>query len=297
MDRNDFAERITQSVDGLPGQLGAAARYVLDNPGDVALLSMREQARRAGVRPWTMTRLAKRLGLDGYDDVRQLHGEALKEQALGFSGRASAQLARQKQEGGGALGAEMAGTMAAQIAAMAAPARIEVLAGAARDMAAARRIYCFGLRSGRPVASHLAYVLSFLGDKTVLLDGDGGAGLDALRFAGAGDIFFVATVSPYTRASVEAARFAAGKGLVVVAITDSAASPVASVARHVIVAATESPSFFHAMAPAFAAAEILAALVAGEGGESSLEAIARAEEHLAERKVHLHDRPQPPEPR
>ena len=35
----------------MPAQLQAAARYVLDQPHDVALLSMREQARQAGVQP------------------------------------------------------------------------------------------------------------------------------------------------------------------------------------------------------------------------------------------------------
>ena len=61
---------IVEAFDILPPQLQTAARYMLDRPDDVALLSMREQARRAGVPAATMTRLAKRLGLEGYDQVR-----------------------------------------------------------------------------------------------------------------------------------------------------------------------------------------------------------------------------------
>ena len=41
------------------------------------------------------------------------------------------------------------------------------------------------------------------------------------------------------------------------------------------------------MTPAFAAVEILSALVAGEGGDAALEAIARTERQLAELKVHI----------
>jgi DNA-binding MurR/RpiR family transcriptional regulator len=52
---------------------------------------------------------------------------------------------------------------------------------------------------------------------------------------------------------------------------------------------TESPSFLHTMAPAFAAVEILAALVAGEGGEEALEAIGRTERQLSELKIHIFD--------
>ncbi|WP_163266076.1 MurR/RpiR family transcriptional regulator [Chelativorans alearense] len=287
MDRAAFADRITRSVDALPGQLGAAARYVMENPGDVALLSMREQARRAGVQPWTMTRLAKRLGLDGYDEVRQLHGEALKEQALGFSGKAGIQVARQRQAGDRAFAGEIAAATAAQISALGETGALDALTGAAGAMARARRVYCLGLRSSRPVAAHLAYMLSFLGEKTTALDFGNGAGLDPLRFATAEDVFFVATVAPYTRASVEAARHAHAKGLTIVTLTDSAGSPVATLARHAILVSTDSPSFFHSMAPAFTAVEILAALVAGEGGEEALEAIARTERQLAELKVHV----------
>ena len=42
-------EEITAGFDDLPPQLKEAARWVIDHPADVALLSMREQARRAGI--------------------------------------------------------------------------------------------------------------------------------------------------------------------------------------------------------------------------------------------------------
>jgi len=85
MDRGPLTEQIIKSFDDMPAQLQAGARYVLDRPRDVALLSMREQARQAGVQPATMTRLAKRLGMDGYDDVRELYAAAVREGGLGFA--------------------------------------------------------------------------------------------------------------------------------------------------------------------------------------------------------------------
>jgi DNA-binding MurR/RpiR family transcriptional regulator len=104
-------DRMIADFDRLPEQLRGAARYILDNPRDVALLSMREQARRAGVKPWTMTRLAKRLGLKGYEAIRSLHAEAIRNDgdslALGFSDRAGAQVERQSSEGDLALSEDM----------------------------------------------------------------------------------------------------------------------------------------------------------------------------------------------
>ncbi len=289
MDRATLADRITESFEDLPGQLGAAARYILDNPGDVALLSMREQARRAGVQPWTMTRLAKRFGFDGYDELRQLHGEALKEQALGFAGKAGEQVARQRQGGSHALARDIAAQTAAQLGNLADAGTLEALARAAATLAAARRIYCFGLRSSHAVAAHFTYSMTFLGEKAHLLDHVNGAGLDKLRHATAEDVFFVTTVAPYTRATVEAAASARALGLTVVALTDSAVSPLASLADQCVIVSTESPSFLHTMTPAFAAAEILAALVAGEGGEEALSEIAKTEALLSTLNTHLLD--------
>ena len=90
--RGPLNASIVEAFDLLPPQLQTAARYMLDRPDDVALLSMREQARRAGVPPATMTRLAKRLGLDGYDNVRELYAGAVRTGALGFAGKAGVQV-------------------------------------------------------------------------------------------------------------------------------------------------------------------------------------------------------------
>src|SRR5947207_14691324 len=105
MDTGPLTDRIVAAFDAMPAQLKTAARYVLDRPNDVALLSMREQARQAGVQPATMTRFAKRLGLDGYDAVREMYAETIRGTGPGFSRKAGAQVARQKRTGDRALAA------------------------------------------------------------------------------------------------------------------------------------------------------------------------------------------------
>ena len=54
--------RIETRYDALSTALQKAARWATDHPADVCFLSLREQARRAGVVPPTMSRLAKALG-------------------------------------------------------------------------------------------------------------------------------------------------------------------------------------------------------------------------------------------
>lgn len=278
---------IVETFDALPRQLQTAARYMLDRPDDVALLSMREQARRAGVPAATMTRLAKRLGLEGYESVRTLYASALRDGTLGFAHKAGAQVEAQKLRGERALAAEMAHSLSRQISTLAQPATLDRLADAAGRLHAARRIYCLGLRSCHAAAWHFHYMLSLLGDRTVMLDDAGGTGLDAIRGAGTADVLLAASVEPYARATIDGARYAAACGVPVVAITDSAVSPLAQIATSAVLVATESPSFFHTMTPLLAVAEILAALIAGRDGSEAQAALGRTEAQLAAFGVHL----------
>src|SRR5260370_1117990 len=264
-----LTQPIVEAFDALSPQLQTAARYVLDRPDDVALLSMREQARRAGVPPATMTRLAQRLGLEGYDQVRELYAGAVRAGALGFAGKAGAQVEAQKLRGERALASEMALTLSRQIAALAEPASLDRLADAAGRLHEARRIYCLGLRSCHAAAWHFHYMLSLLVDKTVMLDDAGGTGLDAIRDAGPDDVLLAASVEPYARATIDSARYAAGQGGPVGALTHSEYQPLAQIAAAAILVATESPSFFHTMTPLLPVAELLAPLVARRGGNKA----------------------------
>lgn len=287
MQKGPLTDRIAEAFETLAPQMQAAARFVLDRPSDVALLSMREQARRAGVQPHTMTRFAQSLGFTGYDELRDLYAAAIREGDLGFSEKAGRQVARQKQTGDEALAAEIAQTISRQVAGFTDPRMLERLAAAARRLGSAERIYCLGLRSCFGVVSQFAYVMSFLGERAVLLDSGAGTGLDPLRNVGPGDAMLAVSVAPYMRATVEGADYATGRGAALVAITDSPASPLARIAREAIIVPTESPSFYHAISPAFVAAEILAALIAGRGGDISLAAIRRTEDQMRAFGIHL----------
>ncbi|RAZ92948.1 SIS domain-containing protein [Mesorhizobium hawassense] len=287
MIRAPLTDAIVEVFDSLPSQLQDAARYLLDNPEDVALLSMREQARRAGLQPWTMVRLAKRLGFDGYEPLRSLYANAMRQGELGFAGKAGTQLAHQQEIGDRALAGEMVRSLAEQIARLGEPEQLDTLVAAAERLHAAHRIFCLGLRSSHPVVAHFSYVMSFLGEKTVVLDGASGTGTDAIRLATAEDVLFVVSVAPYTRLTVDLARRAAAGGVPVIALTDSAVSPLVGLAALSVLVPTESPSFFHAMAPAFVVGEILAALIAGKGGDKALAAIRRTEDQLSQLDIHI----------
>jgi DNA-binding MurR/RpiR family transcriptional regulator len=219
-----------------------------------------------------------------------MYAAAVRDGDLGFAGKAGAQVVSQKLKGDKALAAEMVRSIGKQIDRLAAPDALDRLVASAEVLASARRIYCLGLRSSHSVAWHLHYVLTLIGERSIHLDGIAATGTDALARAGERDVLLVASVLPYTRLTIELAEYAAGRGVSVVAITDSEVAPLAQTAQHVVVVPTDSPSFFHAMSPAFVVAEILGAVVAGRGGDNALATLRHTDEHLAALNTHLKSR-------
>ena len=287
MDRGPLNASIVEAFDILPPQLQTAARYMLDRPDDVALLSMREQARRAGVPRRHHDAARQAAGSRRLRQVRELYAGAVRAGTLGFAGKAGVQVEAQKLRGERALAAEMAQRLSRQIAALAEPASLERLADAAGRLHEARRVYCLGLRSCHAAAWHFHYMLSLLERQ----DGDAGRcgrhrpGRHSRR-------------RPCRRPFGRQRRalcprhhrrraLCGDQGVPVVALTDFEVSPLAQIAVAAILVATESPSFFHTMTPLLAVAEILAALVAGRGGNKALAALEHTEAQLSAFGVHL----------
>ncbi len=280
MDQSGLASALSAQFELLPAQLRAVARWVLDHPADVALLTTREQAKRTGLAPATFTRLAQRVGLAGYDELRAIHAAALRQRPDGFAGRATELLERHGHEGDGAIAQDMFAALAEHVRALREPDSIARLERAAALLAAADQVFCFGLRSAFPAAYMLDYIRALIGAGSVLADGAGGRGIDALRRIGPGDVIFVVSVAPYTRLTVEAAHYARDRGAGIVALTDSTLSPLAALATEAVLVRTETPSFFHTMTPAFAAVECLAALMTARKGEAALAAIHASQAQL-----------------
>jgi DNA-binding MurR/RpiR family transcriptional regulator len=276
----NLLQRVEENYARLPAQAKHVARWLVEHPDDVALLSAREQAKSLGVAPATLTRFAQHFGFAGYDDLRRVSQRRLRARAGAFVPEARRMVARRKASGAAALAEGVVDAIAANIDSLRGNATPAKLQKAAQLLSRGRRIYVLGSRSSYPVAYHFFYIASFGGAPVILVDGPGGIGVDALRGAGAGDVMLAVSVVPYTRATLDAAAHAAARGVGVIALTDSPLSPLAAGARAVLTVPTATPSFFHSMSAAFAVAETLAALVVAERGPQALEAIRRADREL-----------------
>lgn len=280
MESVSVEELLLEQFESMPPRLQAAARFVLDHPADVALMSMRELARKINVSHTTMARLVTWLGLNSYDDLRVRCIHALRAADTDGSGRIE-RLGLQKGAGGSLLVRRISETIAAQVTRIADSEGVKQLGAAAEIIAGSRHIFCLGLRAAHPIARHFAYALSPLREVT-LLDMGAGMGLDTLRHASSDDALLVIGFQPYTRATIEIAKQAEAKGTKVIAITHSRASPLARVANESILMAAKPPVSFQSAAPALVAVEILVALIADRTGANIEHVRKQTEQQLAE---------------
>ncbi len=281
----EIVERIKTALDDMPVQMQVAARFIMDQPSEVALLSMREQARKAGVPPATMTRLAQRLGFSGYQDLKDAYVEAVRNNVPWFSGRAVNMLNRREQIGEAALITETVTSIARAVEDLSRPATVDALIKATNILERARSVYCIGARATFPVAFLFDYTQRFYSDKIHLLEGPGGSGIDLMHRIGSKDALLAVSLSPYSNTTHRATQLAHKAGARIVAITDSEFAPVARLANVAVLVSAQSPSFFDTISPALAAAEVLVALLASRAGADVPKNVSRHEKLLREAGV------------
>lgn len=281
MNQPSLTALIKQRFDSLPRQVRQVAAFVLDNPHEVAVLSMREQARLAEVPPSTMTRFAKAMGLDGYDGVRDVFKSSLRERGNGFGSRAQGLAELNQRIGETALAQDMASNAAAQVQSLCSADTMAAVVRAAKLLSGAREIYCLGLRGSYPVAFQFAHVGEYFARNITLVDGAGESGImKIMHQPSSRDVLLICSMTPHSRRAMAIANHLQKAGVKLVVITDSASSPLARMATEAILVPNKGPSFFDTMVPAFLVAEILLALLAANSKPDMRAHIAQTEKKL-----------------
>ncbi|MBE7418651.1 MAG: MurR/RpiR family transcriptional regulator [Ideonella sp.] len=290
--RSPVDSLIEREFDALSPELQRAARWVRSNGTVLAVRSMRSAAGQAGVSPATMTRLARRLGFDSFDALREPYvrrvADAAAVPALPFVRRA-----RALQRAGADPLAQLAALQATNVAAVQRRNPAAAVTQAAERMLRARRVHFLGLRVCHGIAFQLAYTYGLLCGNGTLLTDLGGTLADQVAQVGPRDVLLAISQSPYTRATVESVRLARAQGAAVIALTDSALSPIARDADLALLYETASNSFFHSTTGALALVECVLAAVSARGGAAVLDRLRERQQQLRASRAYW-EAPRPP---
>ncbi len=275
-----IGQLISRSFETLSPELQRAARWLLQHQAALALHSMRTSAREAGVSPATMTRLAQRLGFDGFEALREPFMRHLASNAAIAAPRRSSR----SKPGRGSSPAEVESLHVARqldnVASVRALNTPQALRDAADTLLRARNVCFLGMRVCHGVAVHMHYVYSLVATNGLLLDDRGGTLPDQITRLQPQDVVVAISQSPYTRQTVECVQLAHEQQAAVVALTDSALSPIARQAQHVLLFETESSSYFRSSLGAIALCELLLATLSARGGTAAQQRLQQMKDHL-----------------
>lgn len=202
------------------------AAIVADDPEAVAFGTVADVARRAGASGATVVRLAAKLGYEGFVDLQAaVRGEMARRL------RPASQRIRQPP----AAGDPLSRTLALELANVAAtlegadPAAFREAVGILADRRG--RVLVLSGDASRGVAVLFAGELGLLRPGVEMLSGSEVHVTRALADVGPSDTLVVVDLSRYDRWVVDTTARAAARGIRLVAITDSALSPLAARAR------------------------------------------------------------------
>ncbi len=277
--RPDIETEMQRLLPVLRGAASRAVQFMIAERNEVPFRSMRELAKRAGVPPVTLVRIAQRLGFSGFEAFREVYVDAFVNGEGRNRSRAVELVALARRKGSIGFAAQFAERELELQRATIATLNDRTLNATVKAIAGAERVMVMGRRTFFAAAFSLAYSLRKIKPGTLLLDTGGGAGLE-LDGLGAKDVFIGFSSHPYSRVTLGAARNAKQQGAMVVAITDSENAPIAQSADHAFLTRVKSFAFPDSTAGACLIGNILVALTVSALGEDALERIHRNERQI-----------------
>jgi DNA-binding MurR/RpiR family transcriptional regulator len=281
--------RLLDGFEDLPGQLQLCARYIIDHPHEVGLQSMRTLAANAEVQPNSFVRLARQLGFEGYDALRERFRDFVRG-GIGSSPDRVRWLQQMGREGGStAIFGSMAEACLENTEKMFAQQSVQDLERAVDLMINARRVYVLGLGLAYPLAYNFWYVARMGFDHFVLTPRHGSLPADDLIRVDERDCLLAMTFQPYRRDTLAAVQRAKQAGAKVIGITDSSAAALCREADLGLVSPTHTPQFFHSNSAVTALLESLCALLVVRGGDEASAAVESF--HSARWEENIYDEP------
>lgn len=275
--------RVAASYGALSHQLRKAADYAMANPVDLATRSLRAMSTASDVSPATFSRLARALGYDDFEEMREHCRLAVGRRLTGFSEKAAA-LQSSGHEGPSMLVRQSTACMA-NITALTNDTDAQALERAANCLQNAHRVLMFGALGSTGAVEYMAYLASYFAPNWTLAGRMGASLGGAMSTLDQSDAVLIITKTPYVRRAVKAAELAQQAGASVILLTDLHQCPAIPLADHVFVVPSESPQFFSSYVATLVLIETLIAMIVASSevdASSSIRAVEESNRALGE---------------
>jgi DNA-binding MurR/RpiR family transcriptional regulator len=228
--------KILEAYQRLPANQQRVADFILKQPHDLAFLTTDSLSKALKVSKATIVRFAQSLGYQGFT---QLQSEVLDavQSTIRAPDRYMIEL--------GKLKPDETLTLVAQHEVHNIDRTVHYIdrntfSGAVEALLNARRVYTMGIGVSSLLAEVLSYELNQVGIESQALASGKLRFVEHLALARRGDVAVGFSFPPYSKETIDAAKYARQRGLIVVAITDKLTSPITFHANHVLAVQTEN---------------------------------------------------------
>ena len=258
IDYESFVARLASREETLSRRLRQVARYMLNNPEDVAINTIVETARLAGVPTSTITRFARQVGFQGFSQLQDTFRQRLLGPKVAYAERAKRffesqpdgkRQSQQPQEPSQIFDTFVQSAMDTLIRLREEMDR-EQLGAFVDTLSKAPAIHVLAARGAFGVGAYCFYSLSRIGKRVHLIDNLGSMREQQVSAIEENDTLLVITFDDYTPETIEIANAVAQKGRTMLVITDNELSPVAKLGKHTLYVKEARLGHFRSQVPA-----------------------------------------------
>lgn len=270
---NTILERLAEELTDLTPEARKAATYVLENPNDVGVSTVREIAEAANVKPNTFVRMARQVGFEGYEDFRTPFRDAIRSGGTDFPERARWLQDIRKSGAMGGLYANLVQDVLRNIEETFAGITEHDLKSAATDIWTSRDVFVLGVGVNNANAQNFTYLASTGMTQFHAIPRAGSTAIDDLAWADGRDVLIAMTCRPYRSEVVKAVELAKAQGMKTVCISDSRASPILRGADHPFQVTCDTQQFFPSSVSTVALLETLLSFVIAVSSDKIVERV------------------------
>ena len=229
---DQLEKAIIEQFPSLSKRLQQIASHALDNPSELALETIAAVSQRAGVQPSSLIRFAKVFGFSGYSDMQRVFRLRLTDAMPDYKERLKSLNGTEAQgEEAKDVNALLEQFVEADVVGL---RRLQqnkrlgtLLDQAFKLITDSDTVYVVAHRRSFPIACYLAYALSQMNVKNVLVDGVGGMFMQQVGHASSRDVIIAISSKAYSPDVAQVVRESKQRGVKIIAMTDSPLSPLA----------------------------------------------------------------------
>ena len=235
------------------------AKYILSAYDKAAFMTASKLGGVVQVSESTVVRFAVGLGYDGYPEMQK----ALQEMILNRLTSVQRMEVTSEQMGEHDILSKVLTMDIEKIRRTLEEQSNEGFEAAADSIIAAKNIYILGIRSSAALAQFMSFYFNQIFPNVRLVTGSSASEMFEQIFrVGKDDVFIGISFPRYSKRTVKAIDYAKERGATVIAITDSAGSPLAAKCDHLLLARSDMASFVDSLV---APLSLINALIVAEG--------------------------------